>query len=215
MPRIKGFIKAILGRDQTHQAEAFVVEIYIPTERLGQRTKRYQLEEVCDSREFVIVSILRDALSNGLIVDIGIDNQNRIHDVEVQTRNSYFQADPGQVESIQGRIAFISLGTLGMKEGAQWQGAIAKLHIQPDQGVGMDLFLDLQSPDRDVKLVQLDILRRSHQDSIKVNISFEIVGTPEGSRRWIREVVIGTVESIRPIPVWKPGQPPFTPSPGP
>jgi hypothetical protein len=191
MPRVTGFVRVILGRDQTHAAEPFVVEIYSPTAQLGQRTQRYQLEEVCDSREFVLVSVLRDALAHGLPVDIGVDDQRRIHDAEIRTRNSYLQADPDHTGFLKGRVEMLSVATQGMSDGSQWQGAVARVRVQQDQGPTLDLHLDLQSPDRDIKLIQLEMVQHAYRENLEVGVNYETIGVlGGGARHWVREVTI-------------------------
>jgi len=194
-----GIIVAITARDYTHGGALFQIEVYSPKELLGYRRQRFHLEQVCDNRDLVLVSTLRAALVDGLPVMVGSDDKGVIHDVELVTRSSYLQADPGNAGSISGVPKIVSVASMGMGDELHWEGAKALVQV-PDMeqpNFLTTLLLDLQSPDREVQLTQFNMLQQAQAAGTHVHISYETIGSPDGPQHWIREVALGSHSDIQ------------------
>lgn len=202
MPNIFGFVRAIRSRDPRHTAPPFVVEIYSPRAPLGKRTKRFHLKRVRDNRELVLVSVLRDALIHALPVELGYDDaqSKQIDHVEIRTRTSFaeaeidyfFAGEPVKKRgSIEGKVITISVRELGMGKGNVWNGGEAVVIISPkEEDTAKEplwLHLDLQRPDKEVKMAQLSLLRHAYEDGSDVMVVYENVG----NRQWIVRVIVG------------------------
>ena len=194
-----GIIVAITARDYTHGGAPFQIEVYSPKAPLGHRRQRFHLEQVCDNRDLVLVSTLREALVDGLPVMIGSDEKNVIHDVELATRSSYLQADTGNAGSISGIPKIVSVASMGMGDELHWEGAKALVQLPDVEKPNSltTLLLDLQSPDREVKLTQFSMLQQAQSAGTQVHISYETIGSPDGPQHWVREVVLGSHRDIR------------------
>lgn len=197
--RTYGLIVGITVRDYTHGASPFQVDVYSPKAVLGHRHRRFHLEQVCDNRDLILVSTLRQAMVDGLPVMVGSDKNGVIHDVEVVTRSSYLQADPGHAGSISGTPKIVSVASMGMGDELHWEGAKALVKVSDAEkpNVQTPLLLDLQSPDREVKLTQFKMLKQAQSAGAQVHISYETIGSPDGPEHWIREVALGEHEDIR------------------
>ena len=194
-----GLIAGITVRDYTHGASPFEVDIYSPKARLGKRHRLLHLEQVCDNRDLILVSTLRQALVDGLPVMVGSDKDGVIHDVAVVTRSSYLQADSGHSGSITGTPKIVSVASMGMGDKLRWEGAKALVKVSDAKKSSgqTPLLLDLQSPDREVKLTQFEMLKQAQSAGALVHISYETIGSPNGPEHWIREVVIGSHDDIK------------------
>lgn len=202
MPNIFGFVRAIQSRDPRHTAPPFVVEIYSPRAPLGKRTKRFHLKGVRGNRELVLVSVLRDALIHALPVELGYDDaqSKQIDHVEIRTRTSFaeaeidyfFAGEPMKKRgSIEGKVITISVRELGMGKGNVWNGGEAVVIISPKEEdkakEPLWLHLDLQRPDKEVKMAQLSLLRHAYEDGSGVMVVYENAG----NRQWIVRVIVG------------------------
>lgn len=181
---IFGFVRAIESRDPSHTAPPFVVELYSPTSKPGERTKRFHLEEVCDNRELVMVSVLRDALIHSLPVKIGYNMDNKLIDsVEVRTRTGY---EEWEKERITGKIKMISVDEFGIGEGNSINPNLATIVLWSDHDV--TLFLNLQRAERETKLAQLSMLQQAYKDESDVTVRYE--NMPVGGGKIVK-VIIG------------------------
>lgn len=202
MPNIFGFVRAILSRDPRHTAPPFEVEIYSPRAPLGQRTKRLHLKGVRDNRELVLVSVLRDALIHAFPVELGYDDEQskQIDHVEIRTRTSFAEAEIDHFfagesvkkgGSIEGKVITISVDEFGMGKGNVWNGGEVVVIISPKEEDNAKeplwLHLDLQRPDKEVKMAQLSLLRHAYEDGSDVMVVYENLG----NQGWIVRVIMG------------------------
>jgi len=192
---IYGFVRAIESRDPSHTAPPFVIELYSPTAKPGKRTKRFQLEQVCDNRELVLVSVLRDALIHCLPVKIGYNNDSKLIDsVEVRTRTDY---EEWQKETIIGKIKMISVEEFGLREGNIINPNLATVVIL--SGSSVKLFLNLQRAERETKLAQLSLLQQAYKDQSDVTLKYE--NRPVGGGKTVKVILgvqLGTTPEISP-----------------
>lgn len=177
---IFGFVRAIETRDTSHVAPPFVVELYSPTAKAGERTKRFHLEEVCDNRELVLVSVLRDALVQSLPVKIGYNSDMLIDSVEVRTRTDY---EEWEVQEISGKIKMISVDEFGLGKGNLVNPNLATIVLSS----GSKLFLNLQRAERETKLAQLSLLQQAFRDKSDVTIKFE--NRPVGGGKSVKMII--------------------------
>lgn len=179
---IFGFVRAIECRDPSHTAPPLVVELYSPTARPGERTKRFHLEEVCDNRELVLVSVLRDALIHSLPVKIGYNVHNKLIDsVEVRTRTGY---EEWETETITGKIKMISVNEFGIGEGNSVNPNLASVVLWSDFDVR--LFLNLQRAERVTKLAQLSMLQWAYKNEFDVTLRYE--NMPVGGGKTVKVI---------------------------
>jgi hypothetical protein len=192
---IFGFVRAIESRDPSHIAPPFVVELYSPTAKPGERTKRFHLEEVCDNRELVLVSVLRDALIHSLPVKIGYNRDNKLIDsVEVRTRTSY---EEWEKENITGKIKMISVDEFGIGEGNTINPNLATIVLWSNYDA--KLFLNLQRAERETKLAQLSMLQQAYKDEADVTLRYE--NMPVGGGKTVRVIIgvqLGVTTEISP-----------------
>jgi hypothetical protein len=195
MPNIFGLVRAIRSRDPRHTAPPFVVEIYSPIAPLGEQTKSFNLEEVRDNRELVLVSVLRDALIHELPVELGYDEQSKqIDHVEIRTSWAeafldillkHFVVHGAELVkkggSIEGKVITISVDESGMGE------VIISPKEEDKAKEPLWLHLDLQKPDKEVKMAQLSLLRHAYEDGTDVIVVYENVG----NRQRIVRVIVG------------------------
>lgn len=168
MPNIFGFVRAIRSRDPRHTAPPFVVEIYSPGAKPGKRTKRFHLEEVCDNRELVLVSVLRDALIHSLPVELGCDKDGRIDHVEIRT-TTYYEEWKG--ETITGGVKMISVDESVLGQ-AKWVNSdLATVVIS--SGFDTTLYLILQRAERETKMAQLSLLRHAYENDSDVTVKYQ------------------------------------------
>jgi len=200
---IYGFVRAIEGRDPSHTAPPFVIELYSPTAKPGERTKRFQLEEVCDNRELVLVSVLRDALIHSLPVKVGYNNDSKLIDsVEVRTRTDY---EEWQKETIIGKIKMISVDEFGLGEGNIINPNLATVVVL--SGSDVKLFLNLQRAERETKLAQLSLLQQAYKDQTEVTLKYE--NRPVGGGKTVKVMIgvqLGETTEISPDKIF-PGTP--------
>jgi len=200
---IYGFVRAIESRDPSHTAPPFVIELYSPTAKPGERTKRFQLEEVCDNRELVLVSVLRDALIHSLPVKVGYNNDSKLIDsVEVRTRTDY---EEWQKETIIGKIKMISVEEFGLGEGNIINPNLATVVVL--SGSGVKLFLNLQRAERETKLAQLSLLQQAYKDQSEVTLKYE--NRPVGGGKTVKVIIgvqLGATTEISPGKIF-PGTP--------
>lgn len=176
-------MRAIEIRDTSHTAPPFVVELYSPTAKAGERTKRFHLEEVCDNRELVLVSVLRDALVQCLPVKIGYNSENMLIDsVEVRTRTDY---EEWEIQEISGKIKMISVDEFGLGKGNLVNPNLATIIIS--SGSNVKLFLNLQRAERETKLAQLSLLQQAFRDKSDVTIKFE--NRPVGGGKSVKMII--------------------------
>ena len=203
MGEIYGFVRAIESRDPSHTAPPFVIELYSPTAKPGKRTKRFQLEQVCDNRELVLVSVLRDALIHCLPVKIGYNNDSKLIDsVEVRTRTDY---EEWQKETIIGKIKMISVEEFGLREGNIINPNLATVVVL--SGSGVKLFLNLQRAERETKLAQLSLLQQAYKDQSDVTLKYE--NRPVGGGKTVKVIIgvqLGATTEISPDKIF-PGTP--------
>jgi len=192
---IYGFVRAIESRDPSHTAPPFVIELYSPTAKPGERTKRFQLEEVCDNRELVLVSVLRDALIHSLPVKVGYNNDSKLIDsVEVRTRTDY---EEWQKETIIGKIKMISVDEFGLGEGNIINPNLATVVVL--SGSDVKLFLNLQRAERETKLAQLSLLQQAYKDQTEVTLKYE--NRPVGGGKTVKVIIgvqLGATTEISP-----------------
>lgn len=188
-------MRAIETRDPSHAAPPFVVELYSPTEKAGERTKRFHLEEVCDNREVVLVSVLRDALVQSLPVKIGYNSENMLIDsVEVRTRTDY---EEWEIQEISGKIKMISVDEFGLGKGNLVNPNLATIILS--SGSNVKLFLNLQRAEKETKLAQLSMLQQAFRDKSDVKIKFE--NRPVGGGKSVKMIIgvqLGTSTEISP-----------------
>ena len=183
MPEISGFVRAILSRDTRHTAPPFVVEIYSPRSQPGERTKRFHLEEVCDNRELVLVSMLRDALTHSYPVELGYDEDGRIDHVEIRSRVSY---EEWEEETITGKVTLISVDESGIGDNNFVNPDIATIVI--NSGTKVKLYLNLQRAERETKIAQLSLLQQAYENDFKVTIKYQ--NHPLGGGK-VAKVIVG------------------------
>ena len=195
MGEIYGFVRAIESRDPSHTAPPFVIELYSPTAKPGERTKRFQLEEVCDNRELVLVSVLRDALIHSLPVKVGYNNDSKLIDsVEVRTRTDY---EEWQKETIIGKIKMISVDEFGLGDGNIINPNLATVVVL--SGSDVKLFLNLQRAERETKLAQLSLLQQAYKDQTEVTLKYE--NRPVGGGKTVKVIIgvqLGATTEISP-----------------
>jgi hypothetical protein len=180
---IFGFVRAIETRDTSHTAPPFVVELYSPTAKAGERTRRFHLEEVCDNRELVLVSVLRDALVQSLPVKVGYNSENMLIDsVEVRTRTDY---EEWEIQEISGKIKMISVDEFGLGKGNLVNPNLATIILS--SGSSVKLFLNLQRAERETKLAQLSLLQQAFRDKSDVTIKFE--NRPIGGGKSVKMII--------------------------
>ena len=203
MGEIYGFVRAIESRDPSHIAPPFVIELYSPTAKPGERTKRFQLEEVCDNRELVLVSVLRDALIHSLPVKVGYNNDSKLIDsVEVRTRTDY---EEWQTETIIGKIKMISVDEFGLGEGNIINPNLATVVVL--SGSNVKLFLNLQRAEKETKLAQLSLLQQAYKDQSEVTLKYE--NRPVGGGKTVKVIIgvqLGATTEISPGKIF-PGTP--------
>lgn len=166
-----GYVRAILSRSPTHAAASFVVELYSPGAKPGQRTKRYDLDKVGDNRELVMVSVLRDALIHSLPVCLGFDKSQKISDVELFAAAPY---DDWPTDSITGYITMISIDEGGLGTTTAPQPDLATVFLTTHDGVKQKLYLNLQEARPITKATQLDLLRHAyHAGDTQVTVAYQ------------------------------------------
>ncbi len=181
---IYGFVRAIESRDPSHTAPPFVVELYSPAAKPGERTKRFHLEEVCDNRELVLVSVLRDALIHSLPVKVGYNADRKFIDsVEVRTRTGYEEWEMG---TVTGKIKMISVDEFGLGEKNIVNPNLATVVIS--SGSDVKLFLNLQRAEKETKFAQLSLLQQAYKDESEVTVRYE--NMPIGGGK-IAKVIVG------------------------
>lgn len=187
--KVFGFVRAIHSRDPRHTAPPFIVEIYSPTSPPGTRTKRFHLEEVCDNRELVLVSLLRDALAHALPVQLGFDKKGQIDHVEIRTR-TYFEE--GKFKAITGRVKMISVNEFGMGKENWYVPNLAGVYISPKAGKARLMCLNLQMPDKQTKMAQLSLLRRAYEDGSDVTVSYQDIPVAKNVKEFpVNKVKLG------------------------
>jgi hypothetical protein len=165
---IYGFVTAIESRGPSWAAPPFLIELYSPSAKVGEQIKKLHLEEVCDNKELVLVSVLRDAFIHSLPVKVGYDVDSKsINAVEVRTTTAY---DEWETKSIAGKIKTISVEEFGLGIGNNINPNLAKVVIQ--SGSDVELFLNLQRAERETKLAQLSILQQAYKDESDVIIKY-------------------------------------------
>jgi len=118
------------------------------------------LEEICDNRELVLVSVLRDALVQSLPVKVGYNSENMLIDsVEVRTRTDY---EEWEIQEISGKIKMISVDEFGLGKGNLVNPNLATIILS--SGSNVKLFLNLQRAERETKLAQLSLLQQAFRD---------------------------------------------------
>jgi len=183
MPNIFGFVRAILSRDPRHTAPPLVVEIYSPRAQPGQRTKRFHMEEVCDNRELVLVSVLRDALIHSYPVELGCDEDGRIDHVEIRTRVFY---EEWEEETITGKVTLISVDEFGFGKDNFVNPDIATVIIS--SGATVKLYLNLQRAEKETKMAQLSLLQHAYENGSNVTVKYQ--NHPLGGGK-IAKVIVG------------------------
>jgi hypothetical protein len=170
MPQVFGFVRAILSRDPRHTAAPIVVEIYSPKETPGARTKRFDLSSVCENRELVLVSILRDALVHSLPIELGCDDEGRIDHVEIRTRAFY---EEWEEATITGKVEMISVDEFGVGNGNFLNPNIATVSVRT-QRKSEKLHLNLQRAEKETKIAQLSLLESAYHSGSDVTIKYHI-----------------------------------------
>lgn len=165
--KVYGFIRAIVSRDPRHTAPPFVVEIYSPKAKPGERTKRFNLKEVCDNRELVLVSILRDAMIHSLPVELSCDNEGFIDSIDMRSTTFY---EEWKIKTITGKVKMISVDEFGLGEANQDNPDLATVVISSKSD--MKLYLNLQRPIRETKIAQLSLLQHAYENNSGITIKY-------------------------------------------
>jgi hypothetical protein len=203
---IHGFVRAIESRDPSHTAPPFVVELYSPNAKPGERTKRFHLEEVCDNRELVLVSVLRDALVHSLPVRLGYDKGKMLIDsVEVRTRTFYEQWETGK---ITGAVKVISVDEFGLGKGNVINPNLVTVVIGSGSGTDTTLYLNLQRAGTETKMAQLSMLKQAYQNNSVVTIRYE--NKPVGGGKTVKLIIgvqLGATAEVSPGDILTPESP--------
>lgn len=168
MPKkVFGYVRAILSRDPRHTAPPFVVEIYSPKAKPGKRTKRFNLKEVCDNRELVLVSLLRDAMIHSLPVELSCDDEGFIDSIDMRSTTFY---EEWKIETITGKIKMISVDEFGLGKANQENPDLATVVISSKSDI--KLYLNLQRPIIETKIAQLSLLQHAYENNSDITIKY-------------------------------------------
>jgi hypothetical protein len=172
--KIFGYVRAITGLSP-ERAPAFSVEIYCPMLPADRRLQYFSCYEVCDNRELVFVSLLRDALVHALPVELSYDAQRFIISVEMRSR---FYYETGDTETMKGKVQSISVEECGLWKENEEVPDHATMIIASNTNV--TLILSLQTPEKGTKLAQLRLLHQAYNDDSDVIIRYRTVPTMDG-----------------------------------
>jgi len=202
--KVFGYVRAIKSFNPT-RSPAFAVEIYVPTATPDKRVQWFSSYEVRDNRELVFVSLLRDALVHSLPVELYYDELGFIVDVEVRTTIFY---EGGESGTVTGQVRMLSVDEFGLWKD-NWDSpntATVVIGAKPN----MEMYLNLQSPERQTKMAQLSLLRRAYQDGSDVTLRYQKVPVMGGAGKTVNlifGVQLGTsLKLTKPIPT-KTGKP--------
>lgn len=166
MTTIVGYITALLARDASHTAAPVVAEIYAPAGDAGTRTRRYTIESLCEPRQLVIVSVLRDALVHHLAVKLSYHGNNELDAVELHlpVRETYLEGEP---ERVAGHIRWLSLNeaVMGKTDRGQPDTASVGLDNEPP------FLLIIERRNEETKLAQLAMLQEAFRHEMPVHVS--------------------------------------------
>jgi len=182
--KVNGFVRAIVSRDPSHKAPPFVVEIYSPKAKPGERTKRFHLKEVCDNRELVLVSVLRDAMIHSYPVQLNCDDTGCINSVDMRSTTFYEEWKTG---TITGKVKMISIDEFGIGKANVENPDIVTIVISKQKSETM-LYLNLQRSVRETKIAQLSLIQQAFKNESDVTIKYHKYPMGKGE---ISKVIIG------------------------
>jgi hypothetical protein len=187
MTTLIGHVTALLARGPSHEAAPVVVELYIPAEPPGSRTRRFDIEALCEPRELAMVSVLRDALVHHLVVEASVQG-NRLDAVEVHLPVWETYAD-GPRHEVSGRITWLAIAesAAGVPERGQPDLVTVIVENRP----AMLLVLERRQPQ--TKHAQLALLQHAFATQTLVHITWaEFPVSPGNVQRLIVEAGVGT-----------------------
>lgn len=182
--KVNGFVRAIVSRDPSHKAPPFVVEIYSPKAKPGKRTKRFHLKEVCDNRELVMVSVLRDAMIHSFPLKLSCDDKGYIDSIDMRSKTFYEEWETG---TITGKVKMISVEEFGLGKNNIENPDVATIAIS-SAGSEKMLYLNIQRPIRETKIAQLSLIQNAYESKSDVIIKYHKY--PMGGGK-ISRVIIG------------------------
>lgn len=191
--KVFGYVRAIKSYDPT-RSPAFSVEIYLPTAAPAKRTQWFSLDKVCDNRELVFVSLLRDALVHSLPVELRYDKIRFINHVEIRTRTYY---EEGKIGTIEGKVKMISVDEFGIWKGNTDYPNTATVVISSKTSY-KELYLNLQRSEKDTKMAQLLLLKQAYEDDSKVTVRYQNAPTlgGKGTVKLIVGVQVGSYGKV-------------------
>jgi hypothetical protein len=195
MTTLVGYVTALLTRDPSHEAAPVVVEIYVPAESPGQRTRRFNLGSLCEPRELAMVSVLRDALVHHLAVNLSYHGSDELDAVELHlpVRETYSE---GQAQGAAGRIRWLSVNESVMSNTQRGQPDTVTVQLEHEP----PFILIIERRNEDTKLAQLELLRDAFLNERPVHLSVVPYRVAPG-----RDVpVIVGVGLGEPPPAWTP-----------
>lgn len=187
MTTLIGHVTALLARDPRHEAAPVVVELYLPAAPAGTRTRRFDIEALCEPREVAMVSVLRDALIHHLLVTASVQG-DRLDAVEVHLPVWETYAD-GPRHDVSGRITWLAIGESAA--GVSDRGQPDLVTVIVDNRPAMLLVLERRRPE--TKHAQLALLQHAFATQTPVHITWaDFPVSPGNVQRLIVQVGVGT-----------------------
>ncbi len=186
---VYGYVVAVKGYSPD-RSPAFAVELHVLEAPAAERLQWFSTYEVRDNRELVWVSLLRDAMIHSLPVALMYDGLRNIISLEVRSDVFYAKGDS---VTVVGKVKMISVDEFGLwKENIDIPDSASVILSGASP---LSLVLSLQSPPRETKLAQLDMLRRAYQEQSDVTITYQktpVMGGTDDISNVIVGVQIGT-----------------------
>ncbi len=190
--KVHGFVVAMQAYSPD-RAPALAVQILVPSEIEEKRLQWFSTYEVKDNRELIWVSILRDAMVHSLPISLSYDNLRQI--VVIETRSPVYHT-LGERITLSGIINEITVNEVGLwKENIDTPDTATIVMTAPNKSTRITGILAMQSPDKDIKIAQLEILRQAYHDQSLVTITcckMPVMGNSKKTVNVITGVQVGS-----------------------
>lgn len=188
-----GQVTALVARDSSHAAAPAVVELYVPSAPAGSRTRRFDIEALCEPRDLAIVSVLRDALVHHVQVEVSAHG-DRLDAVEIHLPVSETYSG-GHRHEVSGRITWLAIGEAEVTGTGRGQPDLVTVIVE--NRPAMLLVLERRQPE--TKRAQLALLQHAQATGTPVHITWaDYPVAPGNVQRLIVEVGVGTKPLVSP-----------------
>ena len=194
--QLNAFVTALTTRDPSHAASPIDIEVFAPAAPAGNRTQRFHIDALCDTRQLAMVSVLRDALVHHLTVQLAAGDDGSVNAVEVHLPARETYDEGGATHEVAGRVTWLEVNEATMGTTARGQPDYATVILAGRPA----MLLLLERRNADTKRAQLAMLQQAQHQDQPVRVRFmDHPVSPGNVVRVIVAVGLGT-PPVQPVP---------------